>query len=300
MDIIIRKEEGKSMIAEKISETTKRHFPMELGINEKCANLDDVFIHYAEIGKGDPIIFIHGTGLDCRMWEDQLMYFSKKYHTVAYDMRGFGLSGRLNGGKYSTSSDLNKLMDLLQINSSNVVAHSRGGRTAITFALEHPEKVKSLVLGGAGINGLPLSNEFKEIKYEVALIAQKLGIDNAKRVWINSALFASALKNEVLMKKLREMLNDYEPWHWLNQDTEVRIKPEAIERLEDIAVPTLVILGTLDIPYIQNTANILAERIPNAQLEIIKDAGHMNNMEQPQLFNSLVSKFLNSLPTYSK
>ncbi|MDW5551085.1 MAG: hypothetical protein SA398_12760 [Methanosarcina sp.] len=55
------------MIAEKISETTKRHFPMELGINEKCANLDDVFIHYAEIRKGDPIIFIHGTGLDCRM-----------------------------------------------------------------------------------------------------------------------------------------------------------------------------------------------------------------------------------------
>jgi len=269
-----------------------RHFEESTGITEATAVCNGTSLHYAFIGKGKPIIFIHGTGLDSRMWFDQLQHFGGKYQAIAYDMRGFGLSSPLSGVPYSTSGDLASLMDVLGLDSAHIAGVSRGGRVAINFAIDHPNRVRRLILSGANINGMPLSREFLELKQEVQFAAKNNGVDHAKRLWINSCLFASSLAHSDIHERLRMMLNDYTPWHWLNADTEVRTKPEAIERLEEIKAPTLVLLGERDIPHFHKSAEILSSTIPNAHLITLPQAGHMSPMENPAAFNKAIEAFL--------
>lgn len=269
-----------------------RHFEIKSGITEGDADCQGAKIHYAKIGTGDPIVFIHGTGLDCRMWVDQLFYFGEKYAAIAYDLRGFGLSSPLRGESYSSSDDLAALMDALGYEAAHLVGLSRGSMTALEFALGHPQRVRCLILEGAYINGQPLSREYQELKNEVAFVARHCGVDHAKRIWINSCLFASSLAYPRVNERLRTMLDDYNPWHWLNTDTEILMQPAAINRLEEIKAPTLMVLGKLDIPHFHHTAHILASRVPGAKLVVLEDVGHMSPMENPVAFNQAVDEFL--------
>ena len=271
-----------------------RHFEIKSGITEGDAECQGVKLHYARIGTGDPIVFIHGTGLDCRMWVDQLTYFGKKYEAIAYDMRGFGLSSPLRGESYSPSDDLAALLDALGYEAAHLVGLSRGSLTALEFALAYPQRLRRLILEGAYINGLALSREYQEVKNEVEFVAQRCGVDHAKRIWINSCLFASSLAYPGVNERLRLMLEAYNPWHWLHPSTEMLIQPAAINRLEEIKAPTLIVLGKLDIPHFHNTAGILVSRLPAAKLVALADVGHLSPMENPLAFNTAVDEFLGS------
>ena len=93
-------------------------------------------INYEVKGEGDPIVLIHGFGLDHRIWEKQVEELSKTNKVIAYDLRGFGKSS-LPNEKYSHSEDLNQLLKELNVKNAKIVGHSFGGELAVEYALKY-------------------------------------------------------------------------------------------------------------------------------------------------------------------
>jgi pimeloyl-ACP methyl ester carboxylesterase len=93
------------------------------------------------------------------------------------------------------------------------------------------------------------------------------------------------------------MVHDYAGWHWANseQDRNVRLAPPAIERLQEIGVPALALVGELDLHDYRRIASILERDVPNARSVVLRSAGHMANMEAPEEFNRIVLDFLDAL-----
>jgi len=113
-------------------------------------NVDDVELYYEIHGEGEPIIFSHGWMCDCSVWNSQINFFSKKYKVIVYDHRGHGKSDKpkANYSIETLSNDLYSIIKELNLDKVTLVGHSMGGMTALTFALNHPDKVSKLILVG--------------------------------------------------------------------------------------------------------------------------------------------------------
>lgn len=223
----------------------------------------DVTLHYQEKGSGDPLILLHGNGEDGSYFVHQLEYFSRSYRTVAIDTRGHGASPR--GTAPFTirqfACDLLAFMDEKQIGQANLLGFSDGGNIALVFALEHPERVKRLILNGANLDA-------RGVKLRV-----QLPIDIGYRI---ALLFAG---KSLDAKRHAELLGlmVHEPG----------LKPE---QLGGLTVKTLVIAGTRDMIRTSHT-RLIARSLPDARLALIK-GDHFIANKNPEAFNQAVEAFL--------
>ena len=146
-------------------------------------------------------------------------------------------------------------------------------------------KMESLVVAGTSLGGFEGTTDWN-------LNAKEEGVEKAKENWLNHRLFETTNKNKTVKEKLKNMIDDYSGWHWVNPDPEVLINPKAIYRIENIPAPTLIIVGEKDIPDNIAIANILKEKIPRSEKIIFPNIGHMVNMEAAEAFNKTVADFL--------
>lgn len=109
-------------------------------------------------------------------------------------------------------------------------------------------------------------------------------------------MFATANSQPALASALAAMVAGYLGQHWTGQDPHERTEPEPIDVLEQLALPVLVAVGEHDVPCFREMSATLGRRIPGAELQVIKDSGHMINMEQPAAVNELLVGFLDRLP----
>ena len=261
------------------------------------APINGADLYYEIKGKGSPVILIHGTTLDTRMWDDQFDKFAEKYKVIRYDMRGHGKSSDpVAGVPYSHVEDLNVLMEYLKCDKAALVGLSSGGKVAIAFSLAHPEKVAALVAADPVIDGFAYfgNGGFLTRFIKVFGEGRKGNLKGALDLWVADPLFAPALRNPDVAKKLKRIVYDHRGFRFLKKDPVFWPKPPSIRRLSHIDKPALVILGELDIPDINAIAQIVATQVKDAKLEIIKDCGHMTNMEKPDKFNQLVLDFMDS------
>lgn len=243
-------------------------------------------IYYELRGSGEPVVFMHGFTLDCTTWQPQVAFFGKDYQVITYDARGFGKSS-LPKGPYSHTADLRALLGHLGVPRAHIVGLSMGGRNAINFALTNPEMVTSLALLDTALGGYK-----SEVDWDVHAIEQ--GIKNAKENWLNHEIFAATRKQPAVVAALRLVVNGYSGWHWLHGDPQEPMEIPALNRLHEIAQPTLVMVGEEDLAYFHNIANVLAAEIPNAQKIVVPNAGHMVNIEAPDRVNQLLAEFIAS------
>ncbi|HRN71221.1 MAG TPA: alpha/beta hydrolase, partial [Candidatus Woesebacteria bacterium] len=103
----------------------------------------NIYYQYSDIKSLETLVFLHGFSLDHRMWEPQIEEFSSKFNVLVYDLRGYGKSSMPNQN-YSHYDDLFHLLNHLDIKQVHLIGLSMGGRVAIDFTLEHPEKVKTM------------------------------------------------------------------------------------------------------------------------------------------------------------
>jgi pimeloyl-ACP methyl ester carboxylesterase len=247
--------------------------------------LSDAKIAYQTFGHGEPVVMIHGFTLDMRMWDDQIDAFAKSFQTVRYDLRGFGKSTTPNGEPYIHADDLAALLDHLRIERAHVMGLSLGGGIALDFACLHPDRLNDLVLVDSAMGGYPWTTSFNVKRDANDLVGYK-------RNWLAHGLFAPALKNPNVASRLRQMIDDYSGWHWLNTDSDRFPPPSVFERLEGITARTLAVLGEWDLQDFHGIADAISTRMPNARKVVIAGAGHMSNMEQPDAFNQVVMNFL--------
>ena len=129
-------------------------------------------------------------------------------------------------------------------------------------------------------------------EWEIIEAARDSGLAYATELWLKNPYMSPAMEQPALREKLHRLALD-NARNWLvNPLVERPLKPPAIERLHDVSVPTLVIVGDRDVPRMQGIADTLSRVIPHAERTVIHGAGHIVNMEQPVEFNRAVADFL--------
>jgi pimeloyl-ACP methyl ester carboxylesterase len=165
-----------------------------------------------------------------------------------------------------------------------------GGGIAIEFVLAHPNASDALILVDAAVAGF----QWEEGRPTAGARDQaaEAGISAAKLTWLQRPIFAPAYEHPEVARRLAEMVETYSGWHWINNDPVRGAQPPAIQQLETLRVPTLVIIGERDVLDFQRIAETLAKSIPGAVKVMMPGVGHMANMEDSERFNALVLDFL--------
>ena len=261
------------------------------------AELNGARFFYEVAGAGDPLVLVHAGIADRRMWDDQFDQLAQHYMVVRYDRRGFGLTEMVTGD-FSQHADLYELLKFLGLERATLLGCSQGGKTVLDFTLEHPRMVKALVLVASAVGGFAFSGEqpIELLELEEAESAGDIERVNELelRIWVDGHARTPEQVDGSVRERVREM-NLIALKTPTDLGTELQLEPPAAERLAEIRVPTLVVIGDLDTPKTQAAAAFLSEKISGAQKIIIKGTAHLPNMEQPEEFNRQVLSFLKRL-----
>jgi len=258
--------------------------------HEDYALIDGAHIYYEVVGSGHSLVLIHGFSLDSRMWDDQFETFAEHYQVIRYDVRGFGKSD-LPDGEISHTDDLQALLDLLGVTEAHVLGFSMGGWIAVEFALLHPELTSALVLADGTVLGYPLG-EIDDFFTLVKTKAAESDVQAAKELWLDQPLFKPAFDRPSVAPRLQRIISDYSGWHFVNTYSYRPLDPPALQRLDEVSAPTLLIVGERHLLPFHTVADTLHQSVPGARKVILPDVGHMSNMENPDRFNRTVLAFL--------
>jgi pimeloyl-ACP methyl ester carboxylesterase len=253
-------------------------------------------IYYEMIGEGPPVALLHGFAVDLRMWDDQVDALASRYQVVRYDLRGFGRSTP-GSDAFSHADDLHALLTHLGLERAAVIGLSMGGGAVINFAIAYPDAVRALIAVDPSLGGHVWSSEFAASQAAIRADANERGIAAAREAWLTLPIFTPILAVPGAGERVRQLIGDYSGFHWVNKDLGRSLKPPAIQRLDEIRAPTLIIVGERDTADFHQIAATLERGIPNARTLVIPGAGHMPNMEHPRRFNDVVMEFLRSIRT---
>lgn len=252
---------------------------------------------YEVTGDGPAVVFVHGFGLDMRMWDPQVAHLAGRFRVLRYDCRGFGASGPFDPATpYTHAGDLLALLDHCGIGQAVLAGLSFGGRVVLQAALTAQERVAGLVLLDAVLDGVPWDPESAAGLELAAQQAMALGLLAGRAAWLAHPLFAAARQRPDLAGVLAEMVAGYPGQHWTGNDPHEVTGPPLIDALPDLTVPALVVVGEQDVPCFREMSAVLARGLPDARQEVIEAAGHMVNLEQPAAVNALLTEFLDHLP----
>ncbi|MCP3959165.1 MAG: alpha/beta fold hydrolase [bacterium] len=250
-------------------------------------------LYYESLGEGEPLILLHGRLLDHRMWDPQFEVLARKYRVIRYDARGHGLSHHA-GSPYRYWEDLSGLLEDLGLEQAHVMGLSLGGGTAIDFALEQPEKVRSLIPIVPELDGYKYQGEDYLANREQEVAAWQKQDDPARieafqRSWTDGHRSPDEV-DPALREQLRRMIagNLRRP----RRPSEEPAGAPARERLAELHAPTLLVVGSLDLSDVHTVTGLLAGQIEGAKKVEIAGGAHMVNMEQADELNRIVLEFL--------
>jgi 3-oxoadipate enol-lactonase len=255
-------------------------------------DVNDARLYYQTVGAGAPMVLLHGFGLDQRMWEDQAEALADRFLVIRYDQRGYGRSSLPTTQPYSHADDLHGLLTHLKASPAHVVGLSNGGRIALRFTLAYPQSVRSLTLVDAALDGHAWSADWQALWKVMDCTAKAGDVAGAKRLWLEHPLFGAAREQPGVAARLAQMVQDYSGWHWLHSDPGVAAGAPAVQRLSEIRVRTLVMVGERDLPDFHTVADTLSLGIAGAVRVLVPGVGHMINMEAPLEFNRQLIDFV--------
>jgi pimeloyl-ACP methyl ester carboxylesterase len=249
-------------------------------------------IYYEVIGRGYPLVLLHGHTLDTRMWEPQLEALASRFQVIRLDLRGYGRSELPGQAPFHYADDLLGLLDHLGIRQTHLLGLSLGGNVALDFAIHYPERVGALVLAGSSLKGFPPLPDAAALLATIPAEAQEAGLESARTLWLAHPFFAPALHNPQAARLLKPIVEGYSGFHWSTGYPPSQPIRDVSGRLDELRAKTLVLVGELDTEQNHRVATYLVARIPDVRKGIIGGAGHMVNLEAPQTFNTTVLRFL--------
>ncbi|CAG7612590.1 3-oxoadipate enol-lactonase 2 [Paenibacillus solanacearum] len=253
-------------------------------------------LYYEKAGTGDTVlVFIHGMGMDLRMWEEQFGLFSLRYTVIRYDVRGYGKSDMPGSEPYLHQGDLKLLLDQLEVKQAHFIGSSMGGAIALDFALDYPGYVSSLILSNSALHGykpsyvdLELNAIYKRIETDVT----ERRLDSARAWWLTLPHFTQALRQERYTDAIQQMAQTYTFWHFAHRNPVISPQVKAVDRLGELKKRCLVLTGELDLPDFIQIGQRLSLEIAHSVTYELANVGHLANMERPDEFNRAVSCFL--------
>jgi 3-oxoadipate enol-lactonase len=252
----------------------------------------DVRIAWESHGDGPALLLIHGLGYARWGWEPVLGALAEGFRVLLFDNRGIGDSDAPEG-PYTVgelAGDAVAVLDAARVERAHVVGTSLGGMTAQQVALSYPDRVDRLVLACTTPGG-PQSAPMPEVTVRIMEEARSLPREVAMRRFVENALAPSPDGKIVERILAHRLANPQDPNAWYAQAA-AGASFDVWERLAEIRAPTLVVHGTEDVVVDPRNSDLLAERIPDARLELFPRAGHLFFWEEPERFADLVTEFL--------
>jgi pimeloyl-ACP methyl ester carboxylesterase len=248
-------------------------------------NRDGVQIYYEVHGEGPVILLSHGYSSTSGMWKGQIEPLTKTHKLVVWDMRGHGQSDYPEDqGAYTeaaTVADMAALLDAVGAKTAIIGGLSLGGYMSLAFNRVHPDRVTALLIFDTGPGYR--NDEAREGWNKTSIArAERFERDGLSALGNASAevRIVTHRSADGLAKAARGMLT---------QKT-----ADVMNSLPTIAVPSLVVVGANDKPFLA-ASDYMAAKIPGAKKVVIPDAGHAANIDQPAAFNAAVVEFLDSL-----
>ena len=249
-------------------------------------------LYYEMCGEGEPIVFAHGMMDDCTVWSSQVELLAKNHTVVTYDHRGYGSSDKPKGD-YSVqtlANDLYSLIQELNLEKVTLVGHSLGGMTALIFTLDHPDKVSKLVLvdtaAGFSFGARAVARVFMPL---FGIFIFVLPIKTVARLG-GSFRFYKPSKQLIEDSVDRAMkMSKYAGYRCFGEFTghyDIR------ERISEISVPTLIIVGDKDRATPLGMSQYMNSRITGSELQIMSDCSHMTMSDKPEEFNRILEEFI--------
>ncbi len=259
-------------------------------------------------GSGPPVLLVHSAVVNRRSWNGVVPRLVEAgYRAIRYDMRGFGES-TTDEVEYEPHADVVAVLDHFGVGQAAIAGNSMGAAFSLDAVLESPERFVAYAWVGGGIGGYdkePTDDEDALFTAEgeaedagdwdlAAELDTRIWMDG----WRNGTVEPVTRVDPVVRASMKAMDRELlEPGRVYGSFK--RPDPPAIERLETVAVPTLVVIGGLDTSGTRSSAEVLAERVPGARIERLPEVAHIIGMEEPDLLADLLVEHLAPLPRWS-
>jgi 3-oxoadipate enol-lactonase len=262
---------------------------------------DKVRLHYEEVGQGTPILFVHEFASDHRGWEPQMREFGKRYRCIAYSSRGYTPSDvPADKGAYSykhVMRDCIAVLDHLKIDNAHLIGLSMGGYTSLQVALNHPNRVRSLVLAGTGSGSERwYTEQFHKNSRDLALVFEHEGSAAVARTYGNGpSRVPFAIKDPRGFAEFTARLAEHDAQGSANTSRGFQgARPSLYDfesEIRKLTTPALIVVGDEDDRCIEPSL-FLKNTIAASGLVMFPKSGHVVNLEEPDLFNEMVGDFL--------
>jgi proline iminopeptidase len=262
---------------------------------------DNVKLYYEEAGSGAPILFIHEFASDWRGWEPQMREFGKRYRCITYSARGYTPSDVPDDpDAYSyrhVMGDAVAMLDHLNIDSAHLIGLSMGGYTALQVALNHPGRVRSIVLAGAGSGSERWYTEqfHAHSKATGDQFAREGSAAVARTYGMSASRIPFLIKDPRGYAEFAARLAEHDATGSAHTSRGFQGgRPSLYDfkvEMQTLANPALIVVGDEDDRCIE-PALFFKQTLPASGLVVFPKTGHVVNLEEPDLFNRVVGEFL--------
>jgi 3-oxoadipate enol-lactonase len=253
-------------------------------------------IGYDQAGSGTPVVLLHGFPFNRTMWGEQIESLVPRHRVLAPDLRGHGETTATSAPATmeEMARDVSALMEKLNISRAAVCGLSMGGYVAMALYRMFPLRARALVLAdtrpGADTEEARAN---REVQAEKALREGMVGIADAMLPKLLSP--KTVARNPAVVARVREMILKTNPEGAAAAQRGMAQRRDQTSFLSRVVTPALIIAGREDMITPLSESELMHREIGGSRLEVIEDAGHISNMEQPESFNRALTKFLREL-----
>ena len=257
------------------------------------ADLTDCRAYYELIGEGEPLLLIPGLGATCRLWDPIVPELARHFTLIMLDNRGMGLSKAKRKPRTLSdySSDYSELLDYLNVDQSHVLGLSLGGIAAQRLAIDHPQKIKRLILMSCADRFAPYLLRITQLLGHSLRRFPRLLFLQTMELLATAPLYLDEHVDEI-DQMMRDKCNDPVPKSAMATQLRCLLRSEVEPANYNIVNPTLVVAGEYDALIPACYAKIMANKIPGSHFVLLKGAGHNPLSEMPEISLPLVIKFL--------
>ncbi|NOY56396.1 MAG: alpha/beta fold hydrolase [Actinobacteria bacterium] len=253
-------------------------------------HVGDLEMYYETLGSGDPVLLLHGLGSSSKGWVLQREPFAARHHVILTDLRGHGRTDR-PPGPYSVpmfAGDVLGLLDALELRAVNVVGLSMGGMVGFQLAVDHPDRVKSLVAVNAGPALVPSTLRDRFGLWQRRILVNLLPMGKIADT-IGNRLFPEPGQAEFLRLFKEGFLENDKAGY--KAATRALIGWSVADRIDRISCPVLVVSADQDYTPVSAKQEFVS-RMPTARLAVVEHSHHATPIDQAETFNELVLSFL--------